>query len=483
MPRNATKVPKPPSSAVVGNDTAIPTVGGGASMMPTNRSSCNSSEECPRDSLGTVVCDNDHPPTIKAIPAKEYAVPWRSMSFSCGGWLQFYLFGVARAIQAAGLDKNVQYCGCSAGALAAAGLALGGDFDAAVEFCKNECIPKAHGHVTGLFQLADYVGKCIDLLMVPRFRLLEHGDLQIAITRLPFFEAERVKTHQSMKDLKQTLLASCSAFPAAPLVNHSVYGLCVDGGLSDFQPIVDADTITVSPFYFSDCDIKPSRYVPPWWAALPPKDCDTIDWTYNLGFDDAMDFFTKKGIAPSPHARPDLSDFRRNRKHPFDKPRKISYHRFLGYNLLNILPSAALSFIFDLGLLVVLLAIWRPLALITVYIELLVRFMCSIAVYIFRELFALLVPVETLQRFFCRHQKVTSATGLVLAAWVDRLASLKPIPGREFENIMTCGSCILSLSLLLRFFSSFNRPSSAELRKHDRLYRCSILYRILRHII
>ena len=38
--------------------------------------------------------------------------PWESMSFACGGWLMFYMFGVAKAIQAQGLDKNVTYCGC-----------------------------------------------------------------------------------------------------------------------------------------------------------------------------------------------------------------------------------------------------------------------------------------------------------------------------------------------------------------------------------
>ena len=44
--------------------------------------------------------------------------------------------------------------------------------------------------------------------------------------------------------------------------------------------------------------------------------------------------------------------------------------------------------------------------------------------------------------------------------------------------------CICSLSLLLRFLpGTFNRPSNVYLRKHDRLYRHSFLYRILRHVI
>ena len=60
-------------------------------------------------------------------PISEYLAfeqPFKSVSFSCGGWLQFYLFGVARAFQAKGIHKGVKWAGCSAGALAAAGIAL-----------------------------------------------------------------------------------------------------------------------------------------------------------------------------------------------------------------------------------------------------------------------------------------------------------------------------------------------------------------------
>jgi len=363
------------------------------------------------------------------------------MSFSCGGWLQFYLYGVARAIQAAGLDRGVQYCGCSAGALAAAGLAYEGDFDAAVEFCKTECIPQAHGHVTGLFRLADYVGKCIDMLLVPKFRKLKRGDLQIAITKLPLLAPERVTEHPTVEELKQTLMASSAAFPGAPVVQHVRFGACIDGGLSDFQPLVDEATITVSPFYFSDCDIRPSRYVPPWWALVPPKNTETVDWTYNLGFDDAMEYFRKRGISPSPHARPQLAAFQRSRTHPFDTPRRINYHRFLGYDLLNLVPSQFLSFLLDLGLLLLFLLLLRPLALVAVYLELAARVV----------------------------------VGLVVAIITCGF--------RGADTALASATCILSLSLVLRFFSSFERPSSAELRKHDQLYRCSVLYRILRHVI
>ena len=33
---------------------------------------------------------------------QQHLPPWKAVSFSCGGWLQFYLFGVARAMQVKG---------------------------------------------------------------------------------------------------------------------------------------------------------------------------------------------------------------------------------------------------------------------------------------------------------------------------------------------------------------------------------------------
>lgn len=85
----------------------------------------------------------DKSPITPAVGCENHP-PWTSVSFACGGWLQFYMFGVAKALQASGLDypSSVTYCGCSAGALAAVGLALEGNFDAAVTFCKEKCVPE-----------------------------------------------------------------------------------------------------------------------------------------------------------------------------------------------------------------------------------------------------------------------------------------------------------------------------------------------------
>jgi len=83
----------------------------------------------------------------------------------------------------------------------------------------------------------------------------------------------------SAEDLQAALVASAAAFPLAQPVKRKGKWL-IDGGLSDFQPIFDENTITINPFYFSQADIKPSRYVPAWWALLPSSDPDTLDWLY-----------------------------------------------------------------------------------------------------------------------------------------------------------------------------------------------------------
>lgn len=96
---------------------------------------------------------------------------------------------------------------------------------------------------------------CLDLHLIPKYKHIPPGQLQIAITRLPWFTTERVTLHLSKEDLKLSLLASSAAFPATPLVYRRGCW-CMDGGIADFQPVLDADTITVSPFYFRWVEIS-----------------------------------------------------------------------------------------------------------------------------------------------------------------------------------------------------------------------------------
>ena len=159
-------------------------------------------------------------------------------------------------------SPEITYLGCSAGALAAVGIVLNGDFDKAVEFCKEDCIPQLReSPFFGLFRLSEYVSACLELYLLPNFKEIPVGHLQVAVTRLPFLTQERIMKFSSKDDLKQVLLASSAAYPFASLVKLSNNSYYVDGGITDFQPIIDDNTLTVSPFYFSDTDIKPSRLV------------------------------------------------------------------------------------------------------------------------------------------------------------------------------------------------------------------------------
>ena len=47
------------------------------------------------------------------------------------------------------------------------------------------------------------------------------------------------------------------------------------------------DAVSVSPFYMSRADIKPSRYIPPWWAAIPPEP-EKLKDVFELGYQDAV---------------------------------------------------------------------------------------------------------------------------------------------------------------------------------------------------
>lgn len=55
-------------------------------------------------------------------------------------------------------------------------------------------------------------------------------------------------------------------------------------------------TVTISPLYASTASIRPSRYVPLSWIALPPNDAGAIDWLYDLGYRDALFWMAKERI-------------------------------------------------------------------------------------------------------------------------------------------------------------------------------------------
>jgi hypothetical protein len=434
--------------------------------------------------------DCERPSTISLPRQMRRAdVSWTSVSFACGGWLQFYMFGVARALQHCGVDKGVTYAGCSAGALTAAGLALEGDFDEAVLYCKEYCLPKAFAGISGLFKLDHYVEVCLKRVCnVHRWRELADGQLQVAVTRLlPYFRKERRVAFESEEDLLDSLVASAAAFPFAPLVyRHGSW--CVDGGLSDFQPIVDSATVTVSPFYFSRADIKPSRYVPLWWALLPPNDDDTIDWLYHLGWTDGLSWLQKQGVDTSVATREPVRNV-----HPFDTPGKISMHRFLGYTFMNNF-GRYMSYLGDVTLFLMLAVIWKPVSLMLIYLEVAVL----LVFHFFKAvLFELLYawPFLLATAYWLEPSWLVSVFVLTLALF-HKILIFGPSKKNKWQDVWECLSIFGSTALLSKFYSM--QLSSASRGKqnykmdlesykskmyHAMVEKTSIMYRVAKHFL
>jgi hypothetical protein len=155
----------------------------------------------------------------------------------------------------------------------------------------------------------------------------------------------------------------------------------------------------------------------------------------------------------------------------------FSMHRFLGYDV-HTLTHHYIAFIMDLGLLLMLLVIWKPLALLLIYLELWVRILVLSVVYLFRFL-----AVRGARA-------VSKVDPTVHKAATHKLEKVLELPKhrqrkgwlrQQHNDLWDCITCVISLSLALRFVSG--TPSHVELRKHDRLVRMSFLYRVFRHFI
>lgn len=132
------------------------------------------------------------------------------------------------------------------------------------EYCKEVCIPRCRGTLLGPFRLAEYVRGCLEDSAGLEHWHKANGRLHVAVTALPSFKSMRVSSYESKEDLITALMASAAAVPFAPPVRSRHGQWMIDGGIADFQPMLDEGTVTISPLYWSRADIKPSRYVPAW---------------------------------------------------------------------------------------------------------------------------------------------------------------------------------------------------------------------------
>jgi len=333
--------------------------------------------------------------TLGPVAEEKKEFPPKSFSFSAAGWLKMYYWGVAKCLQVHGLaaSEDVQFIGSSAGALASAGLVVGSDFDKVKEASLDK-VDKVHGQFFSAFRLREYVGDVLQSALKEGDEDRLNGRLTVCVTTIfPWISSRNYKSFKSTSDLKDALLAS-SCVPVLAGMPFVYRGeLVFDGGFTQFQPIIDNQTVTVSAMYFSDADIKPSRYIPAWWAVYPPRRED-FEWVFDLGYIDTIAWLERNGAhktrkqgaihtgtripktpekqsySPSNACR--LSrcreQFKNRQESQLDRHER-SFKRFFGYrSIWRILPSKW----FDKFILLLVTFLLRPLTFGLIYCEVVV---------------------------------------------------------------------------------------------------------------
>ena len=160
-----------------------------------------------------------------------------------------------------------------------------------------------------------------------------------------------------------------------------------------------------------------------------------------------------------------------------------SINRFLGYDTSSVTESLTMTKhagqFLDFMLLILLVIIWKPFALFCIYIEILFwAFWYSLTSLVY-EVYELYPIISLSMGLFAPDLAlICTLAGLVL---VQKITFLGFSKYNKSVEMFECLSCLWSVSLLMRFLSG--GPSSVTLRKHDKLARNSMLYRVFRHMI
>ncbi|CAI5743429.1 unnamed protein product [Hyaloperonospora brassicae] len=396
-----------------------------------------------------------------------------------------YLFGVAKALQEFELEKTARLIGCSAGALTATGLALHCDFDAICAHVLQSVVPRAHASVAGYFRVRSYL----------RETLQRHGQLQdfaqlnasqqvtVVYTSLSSLTSRRTTTFESAEHLQETLLASC----CAPLIAGLPFKLngewALDGGLLDFQPVLDDQTVTISPFYCVGADIKPSVYVPMWWALFPPGERD-IKWLFDLGYEDGLSWIVKQGLTGT---RADVVRPAKRTGGPGGWNTTVG--RVVGYRGCE---SHVLDALF-IGLFV---CLWRPMAFLCLYLELYLQaivsgskavvFGAAAKLLISNILMAAMAAALATRGLQDTMQFLLGmvAAGFFLGGMVLLVGGLQQASAMASADWQRCRSymrSITSLSLFLHSLPVFG--TKVLIKRHDFLLEHSLVYRVAMHFV
>ncbi|CAK4085542.1 unnamed protein product [Aphanomyces euteiches] len=410
------------------------------------------------------------PVTRKSLPT--------SYSFACSGWLKSYLFGVGKALQELELHHDATMLGTSGGSLAALSMVLDNDFDAMVNGVVNELVPAARSSFANAFRVREYLRDAMQRwgnFEVPG--ALERAKRCVVVySSISKWASRRVSEFANVEELTQSVLASCCATPICGLPFRLKGEWVMDGGLFDFQPVLDENTITISPFYCTQADIKPSQYVPMWWAIYPPEP-DRVAWLYQLGKNDAYMWALKQGYTTKTHIPPSPLD---------ESSYQTKLGRFLGYKTME---SRILDFFFVLTVAM----IWKPVAFFLLYTELLIRavvhatesgvlavssaglwnWLAIMSVAFGFMVASAILPVGVLQW-------LGVAMCLLLCCFSECASRLEQ-SYHKWVRCLTCMQIMFSMSLFLRTIPLVG--PSVPMKKHRWLIEHSIVYRLTKDFL
>lgn len=241
-----------------------------------------------------------------------------AFSFAPCGWYAMYYCGVIqslRDLKIVPLSREEKdslsptttrhvYTGSSSGALASFVLAYRIEIKELVSFCQDMS-SKVRTDWKNNWNLQTLLQTFFDkyeYLFCPNLNAECIRHINIQITDAKTMDQVYIDNWNSYDDLRQTIIASCTipGFVGPPrLVNiqggQKVWG--IDGVFSTLQPSHprqeqhQSHQVSVSPFgWFSGTDIRPSVYMPIWWAFYPPDD-KGLDLMYLMGYNDTIDWY------------------------------------------------------------------------------------------------------------------------------------------------------------------------------------------------
>ncbi|KAK3101266.1 hypothetical protein FSP39_002246 [Pinctada imbricata] len=186
-----------------------------------------------------------------------------NFSFAGCGFLGIYHVGVASCLKqhAPHLIENGKFLGASAGAIVSTCLLC--------DCCLGECTSftlrlatkarsKSLGPLHPSFNITRILRQALHEVLPDNAHEIAAGKLFISLTRVSDRQAVLVSEFESKAELIQALLCSAHVPFYSGLIPPAYRGTrYVDGGLSDNLPILNEDTVTVSPFS-GESDICPS---------------------------------------------------------------------------------------------------------------------------------------------------------------------------------------------------------------------------------